>query len=135
MKWSLYSIYRDKCADDGLRTYLNGVVDGFSQILSNVFNCNRFSAELLTNTRTQHIRVSLEVMKLLLVNSQHSSDCYLNPENIHKNIFHHMISVCIPKGKIWNVNSFLVDCLLKIDHLVIWEKNTFYRNDSNLHIG
>lgn len=84
--------------DDGLHVYLLVINDGFTNVLKNIFNCERFSMELLSNTQTPYIRVTLEVTKLLLNSPISSNDWYLNTENLHRNIFHHIIAICIPNG-------------------------------------
>lgn len=97
--WWFSCICRDQCADEDFRNFLMSLSDGFATVLRNVFNCERFSTELLLNSRKHHIRMRLEVMKLLLNSPVASKEWYLNHENQQRNIFHHLFFVCIPKGK------------------------------------
>ncbi|XP_031618500.1 uncharacterized protein LOC116337773 [Contarinia nasturtii] len=87
----------EKCDDDDVKNHLLTLITGLSSILSNVFNCDRFSNELLENYTGDHMRVCLEVTKLLIQSSITSSDWYLNHENLHRNILYHLLFDCISK--------------------------------------
>lgn len=88
----------DQCEDMDTRNYLLTLNCGLSKVLSHIFNCNRFATEILCNFRGEHIRVCLEISQILLQSVITSSDWYLNNKNVNKNIIHHLIFVCIPKG-------------------------------------
>lgn len=85
----------DKYVRDDFKTYLSELIAGLTSILSNIFNCDGFSIELFDG---DHIRVSLEVVKILLQKSMTHNEWYLNHEQIQKNILHHLLFVAIPNG-------------------------------------
>lgn len=94
------SFCRDNCDAPGLRGDIQKLNDSLCQVLSAVFNCDRFAAELLKNFDNDHIRVCVEIMKRLLQSLTTNNSHYLSYVDIEqKNIMHHMLYVCIPKGK------------------------------------
>lgn len=85
----------DKYVSDDFKTYLSQLIDGLTSILSNIFNSDGFLIELFDG---DHIRVSLEVVKILLQKSMTHNERYLHHEQIQKNILHHLLFVAIPNG-------------------------------------
>ncbi|XP_055315479.1 uncharacterized protein LOC129575628 isoform X2 [Sitodiplosis mosellana] len=95
---SLYETTLDIARNnEDIRNYTMLINNALSNVLSNTFNCTRFSMELLSNFRDDHIHISLEVTKLLLHSNCTSNNWYLNHEDIQRNILHHLLFVCIPK--------------------------------------
>lgn len=92
-------IYRDNCVNEDFRAFLSLLNDGFVNVMINIYDGDRFSTDLLINAQTYCIRTRLEVMKFLLNSPDSSRKRYLNQENTQKNIFHHVLFICIPKGK------------------------------------
>lgn len=72
--------------------------NGLANVFANTFNCDRFSTELLANFHDDHIRTCVEVTKLLLQSSITSNDWYLSHDDTQRNILHHLLFECIPKG-------------------------------------
>lgn len=97
---NFFPIYSENCTDTGLHGNLQTLTNGLCDLLSVIFDCDRFANELLTNFHDDHIRVCLEIMKLLLQSSAVNNSHYFNYVDIeHKNIMYHVLCVCIPKGK------------------------------------
>lgn len=109
--------YSDNLDADWLRDSFQSLNDGLCNILSDIFDCERFAVELLTNYHDDHIRVCLEIMRLLLKSSDIHNPLYLNHVDIEsKNIMHHMLNDCIPKGK----QIVLVYLVLERDIHSLW---------------
>lgn len=85
--------------DIDIKNYLMQVNNGLSNVLSNTFNCERFCNELLFNFHDDHSEICLEIMKLLVQSNDTSNNWYLNHDDNQRNIFHHLLFVCIPKGE------------------------------------
>lgn len=117
----MFIIFFSNQSDDiDIKNYLLMINTVLSNVLTNTYNCDRFSNELLTNFSDHHIQISLEVTKLLLQSNITSNDWYLNHENPQRNILHHLLFVCIPKGK--NI------CVLK-SNMYFSTIYFLYRND------
>lgn len=96
-----FSFCSNNCDANEVSDGFQSLCDGFSNVLNDIFNCDRFAIELLTNFHGNHIRVCLKIMKLLLQSSTVDNPRYLNYADFNieqKNIIHHMFNVCIPKG-------------------------------------
>lgn len=124
--WNNLQLYSDKNVDDTIKNNLLALNVGFEKVLINIYNSERFSTELMCNFRSNHIQVCLHIIKLLLKSQTTTNYWYLNPTDTSKNIFHHLLFVCIPKGKYSNeltiCNNFLGKCFIFFS----------YRNDSNV---
>lgn len=113
----------DNCKIDVLREYIQKLNDELCIVLGNVFNCNRFASELLINHQHDHIRVCLEVMRFLLQTPTLDNSHYLHHEDDdQKNIMHHMLNVCICKGKYYR-NVFHSEAICIFILFLISEQN------------
>lgn len=106
--------------DVDIKNYLMQINTGLSHVLSNAFNCERFSNELLCNFHDDHSQICLEIMKQLLHSNDTSNIWYLNHDDNQRNIFHHLLFVCIPKG----------DHLLKAAYFFTLDFNSIHENFS-----
>lgn len=90
----------DDCDHHGLSGGgFQSLSDGFSGVLNDIFNCDRFAIELL-NFHGDHIRVCSKIMQHLLKSATVQNPHYLSCVDVQqKNIVHHVLNVCIPNGE------------------------------------
>lgn len=72
-------------------------------VLRNVYNCERFADEVFVLDRTRNIFVCKCILSLLLEMPEMENDLYLGC-TAEKNILHHLIFVCVPKG----INKYVI---------------------------
>lgn len=89
------------------------LTDGLLNILLTIFNCDRFSNELLCQFHGDHMQISLDVVKILLQQSITHNEWYLHHEQRQRNILHHLLFVLLPKGAylnslLCNLNALLI---------------------------